>query len=49
MIIGNWTGLTKTDNVKKASYGRIKETTIGGVFMHREYRHIKQYEKEILG
>ena len=33
---------------KKTSYGRIKETTIGGFFMPREYRHIKQYEKEIL-
>ena len=33
---------------KKTSYGRIKETTIGGFFMPREYRHIKQYEQEIL-
>ena len=33
---------------KTASYGRIKETTIGGFFMPREYRHIKQYENEIL-
>ena len=36
--------------MKKSSlYGRIKETTIGGIFMSREYRHIKQYETEILG
>ena len=33
---------------KRTSYGRIKETTIGGFFMPREYRHIKPYEKEIL-
>ena len=33
---------------KRASYGRIKETTIGGIFMSRSYRHIQQYEKEIL-
>ena len=33
---------------KHTSYGRIKETTIGGMFMPRSYRHIKQYEKEIL-
>jgi len=33
---------------KKASYGRIKETTIGGIFMPRNYRHIKEYELEIL-
>ena len=32
---------------KKASYGRIKGTTIGGFVMPREYRHIKDYEKEI--
>ena len=32
---------------KKASYGRIKETTIGGFVMPREYRHIKDYEREI--
>ncbi len=32
---------------KKASYGRIKETTIGGFVMSREYRHIKDYEREI--
>ena len=30
---------------KRASYGRIKETTIGGIFMSRRYRHIKEYEK----
>ena len=33
---------------KRASYGRIKETTIGGIFMPRNYRHIQQYEKELL-
>ena len=33
---------------KKTSYGRIKETTIGGFFMSRSYRHIKEYETEIL-
>ena len=33
---------------KKPSYGRMKETTIGGFFMPRNYRHIKQYEKEML-
>ena len=32
---------------KKASYGRIKQTTIGGFVMPREYKHIKGYEKEI--
>lgn len=30
------------------SYGRIKETTIGGIFMLRSYGHIKEYEKEKL-
>ena len=33
---------------KRASYGRIKETTVGGIFMPRSYRHIKEYETEIL-
>ena len=33
---------------KRASYGRIKETTIGGFVMPRSYRHIKQYEKELM-
>ena len=33
---------------KRAPYGRIKETTIGGFCMPREYRHIEQYGKEIL-
>ena len=33
---------------KIAPYGRIKETTIGGFCMPREYRHIRQYEKEIV-
>ena len=33
---------------KTPSYGRIKETTIGGIFMSRSYRHIQQDEKEIL-
>ena len=33
---------------KETSYGRIKETTIGGFFMPRSYRHISQYEDEII-
>ena len=33
---------------KKPPYGRIKETTIGGFCMPRKYRHIQQYEKELL-
>ena len=33
---------------KTPSYGRIKETTIGGIFMPKNYRHVKQYEKEIM-
>lgn len=33
---------------KTPSYGRIKEITIGGIFMSRSYRHIQQYETEIL-
>ena len=33
---------------KDTPYGRIKETTIGGFFMPREYRHIKMFENEIL-
>ena len=33
---------------KRAPYGRIKETTIGGFCMPREYTHIQKYEKEIL-
>ena len=32
---------------KTSSYGRIDISTIGGIFMPREYRHIDQYEKEI--
>ena len=32
---------------KTVSYGRIKETTIGGFVMPRSYRHISDYEKEI--
>ena len=32
---------------KRAPYGRIKETTIGGFCMPREYRNIKEYESEI--
>lgn len=31
---------------KTPSYGIIRKT-IGGIFMPREYRHIKQYETEI--
>ena len=33
---------------KETSYGRIKETTIGGIFMARNYRHIKEYELKIM-
>ena len=33
---------------KIASYGRIKETTIGGFVMPREYRRVNQYKEEIL-
>ena len=33
---------------KRASYGRNKVTTIGGFVMPRGYRHIQDYEKEIL-
>lgn len=33
---------------KTTSYGRIKGATIGGIFMPREYRHIQQYETELL-
>ena len=33
---------------KRASYGRIKEGTIGGIFMPRNYRHIQEYEREII-
>ena len=33
---------------KTPSYGRIEISIIGGIFMSREYRHIKQLEKEIL-
>ena len=37
------------DNRKKGNpYGRIKETTIGGIFMPRSYRHISDYEIEII-
>ena len=28
--------------------GELRKTTIGGFFMPREYRHIQQYENEIL-
>ena len=34
------------DNKKRASYGIIK--TIGGIFMPRSYRHMQDYEKEIM-
>ena len=30
------------------SYGRIKISTIGGIFMPRNYKHIMQYEKEMM-
>ena len=33
---------------KTASYGRIKITIIGGIFMQRKYRHIQEYEKDII-
>ena len=33
---------------KQTSYGRIKESAIGGIFMPRSYRQISQYEKEII-
>jgi len=33
---------------KRASYGRIKISTIGGIFMPRQYCQIGQYEEEIL-
>lgn len=33
---------------KRASCGRIKKTRIGGFVMPREYRHIKEYESEIM-
>ena len=33
---------------KKTSYGRIKQTTMGGFFMPRSYRRMKDYELEIL-
>ena len=39
----------KNGQLKKTpSYGRIEISIIGGIFMSREYRHIKQFEKEIL-
>ena len=39
----------KNGQLKKTpSYGRIKTSTIGGIFMPREYRHIEQYAEEIL-
>ena len=44
-----FTQVRKKRTMKKtASYGRIKETTIGGIFMPRNYRHMQDYEKEIL-
>jgi len=33
---------------KKTSYGRIKETTVGGFVMPRSYRKMEEYEEEIL-
>ena len=42
------TGSVKTDNGKETPYGRIKETTIRGIFMPREYRHIQEFEIEII-
>ena len=39
--------IKKTDNRKTHFRGRIKGTTIGGIFYARSYRHIQEYEKEI--
>ena len=40
---------SKNGQYKKAPlYGRIKETTIWGIFMPRSYRHISYYEREIV-
>lgn len=40
---------SKKETTEKAtSYGKIKETTIGGLVMSRSYRHINNYEKETL-
>jgi DNA-binding CsgD family transcriptional regulator len=33
---------------KRTSYGIIKKNTIGGFVMPRGYRHIQEYEEEIL-
>ena len=33
---------------KKTSYGRMKETTVGGFVMARSYRKMEEYEEEIL-
>lgn len=33
---------------RKSSYGRIKPTIVGGFSMPRSYRHISEYEREIL-
>ena len=38
----------KKDNKKTASYGRIKITTMGGFIMPIKYRHLKDYEKELI-
>ena len=39
----------KNGQLKKTpSYGRIEISTIGGIFMSRQYRHIEQYAEEIL-
>ena len=33
---------------KRASYGIMKENTIGGIFMPRSYSHVQEYETEII-
>jgi DNA-binding CsgD family transcriptional regulator len=39
----------KNGQLKKTpSYGRIKISIIGGIFMSRQYRHIEEYSEEIL-
>ena len=36
------------DNRGTPSYGRIKGTTIGGIFMSRNREHLQQYKKQTL-
>lgn len=35
----------KTDNAKTSSYGRIKISTIGEIFILRSYRCFKRYKR----